>query len=190
MAPGAITSTTIPRSAPASPAPAQAGSYRLTTVSGAEISFTLPTPASHPALEAIEAYRGKIGADPVSYVVAQVDNRKGTAPVDMYMVSASDDQGREVSFSRVTDVIQSWGPTYSYDFKWTMGDGTPIDEAVGAELRREATGLQSANADVAEAGEQTHIVLASAEAELPAKVTRVTVQPSGMGVDEEARPAS
>lgn len=187
-APGAITSA--PPSASASPASVPAGTYRLTTASGAEITFTLPAPATHPALKAIEAYRVKIGADPVSYVVADVDNRKGTVSIDMYAVSAVDEQGREVSFSRVTDVIHSWGPTYSYDFKWTMGDGTPVDEAVGAGLRREAEGLYNANVDNAEAGEQARIVLASTEVGLPDNVTRVTVQPSGMGNEEEARPAS
>jgi hypothetical protein len=166
------------------------GHYKLTTESGADISLTMPAPATDPAVEAIEAYRTKIGAAPVSYLIADVDNQRGTAPIDMYMVNVFDEQGRQLSFSRVTDVIHSWGPTFSYDFKWTMGDGTPVDEAVGAGLRQQATGLYDANLDNAEAGERTRIVLASTNADLPAKVARVTVQPSGMGVEEEARPAS
>ncbi|TLM85356.1 hypothetical protein FDW83_02900 [Pseudarthrobacter sp. NamE2] len=193
---GIATSSATPPS-PASPTPVvdsptsvQERTYKLTTASGAEISFLLPASATDPAVEAIEAYRVKAGAEPVSYLVADVDNRRGNAPVDMYMVNVFDDQGRQLSFSRVTDVIQSWGPTYSYDFKWTMGDGNPVDEGVGAGLKREATALQNSNLDDAAPGEQTRIVLASADADLPLKVARVTVQPSGMGTEEEARPAS
>ncbi|WP_258802979.1 hypothetical protein [Pseudarthrobacter sp. NS4] len=185
-----MTSTSAPRPEPASPTRVPVGQYTLTTESGADINVTVPAPATDPAIEAIEAYRAKIGAPPVSYLVADVDNQRGTAPIDMYMVNVFDEQGRELSFSRVTDVIHSWGPTYSYDFKWTMGDGTPVDEAVGAGLSQEATGLYNANVDDAEAGERTRIVLASTNADMPAKVARVTVQPSGMGVEEEARPAS
>ncbi|WP_411373987.1 hypothetical protein ACLH0K_13040 [Arthrobacter sp. MPF02] len=180
--------STAAASTPPTPTPEQ--SYKITTASGAEISFLLPASATDPAVEAIEAYRVKAGADPVSYLVADVDNRKGNMPVDMYMVNVFDDQGRHVSFSRVTDVIQSWGPTYSYDFKWTMGDGTPVDEGVGAGLRREATALQDANLDGADPGEHARIILASPDADLPTRVARVTVQPSGMGTEEEARPAS
>lgn len=187
-APGVATTTPAPPSALPMSVPER--SYKLTTASGAEINFLLPAAATEPAVEAIEAYRVKAGADPVSYLVADVDNRKGNAPVDMYMVNVFDNQGRQFSFSRVTDAIQSWGPTYSYDFKWTMGDGTPVDEAVGAALKREAAALQSLNLDNADPGEQIRIVLASADAELPANVARVTVQPSGMGVGEEAQPAS
>lgn len=188
--PGVVASTSPPRPEPASPTRAPGGHYKLTTQSGADISLTVPAPATDPAVEAIEAYRAKVGAAPVSYLVADVDNQKGTAPIDMYMVSVFDEQGEQLTFSRVTGVIHSWGPTYSYDFKWTMHDGTPVDEAVGAGLRDEANGLYNANADDAEAGERTRIVLASTNADMPEKVARVTVQPSGMEVEEEAWPVS
>lgn len=181
----------LPASAasPSSVMPAPRQNYKLTTASGAEISLLLPAPHTDMAVTAIEAYRVKAGADPVSYLVADVDNRNGSIPVDMYMVNVADDQGRQLTFSRVTDVIQSWGPTFSYDFKWTMGDGTPVDEGTGAELKREATALQEANLDDAAPGEQTTIVLASTDTEVPSEVARVTVQASGMGAGEEARPA-
>ena len=163
--------------------------YKLTTELGADITFRLPTPASDPAVAAIEAYRVKVGAGPVSYLVADVDNRQGTALVNMYMVKAFDGEGRQVTFSSVTELIHSWAPTYSYDYKWTIGDGRVLDEAVGAELRREANDLYKANINDAGIAERTTIILASADTELPAEFTRVAVQSSGTEDEEEARPA-
>lgn len=167
------------------------GTYRVTTGSGAEINFLLPTSATDPAVAAIEAYRVKAGAAPVSYLVADVDNRKGTVPVNLYAVSVLDAGGRQFTFSSVADVIHSWGPTYSYDFGWKMGDGSAVDEAAAGRLKREATERHSANGNttVGAAG-QTKVVLASYDAQLPTEFVRVTVQPFGMDVEEEAAPAS
>jgi hypothetical protein len=184
--------TTIsPASTPSStaaPTPPPGTSYRLSTVSGAEISFVLPAPPADPAVAAVDAYRVKAGAGPVAYIVADVDNTKGAAPVDMYAVVVTPDEGQQVVFSRVTNAIQAWGPTFSYDFKWTMGDGSPVDEATGQSLKREATALYDANTGIADVGGRATIVLASTQAALPATIARVTVQPSGMGGGEEARP--
>jgi hypothetical protein len=164
--------------------------YRVTTGSGAEINFLLPTSATDPPVAAIEAYRVKAGATPVSYLVADVDNRRGTVPVNLYAVSVFDAEGRRFTFSSVADVIHSWGPTYSYDFGWRMGDGSAVDEAVAGTLKREATELHSANMNTAVgAAGQTRVVLASSDAQLPAEFVRVTVQPFGMGVEVEAAPA-
>lgn len=149
----------------------------------------LPTPATDPAVAAVDAYRVKAGGGPVAYLVADVDNTKGAAPVDMYSVVVTGDEGQQVTFSRVTNAIQAWGPTFSYDFKWTMGDGSPVDEATGQSLKREATRLHDANTGVADVGGRARIVLASTQAALPATIAGVTVQPSGMGAEEVARPA-
>ncbi|WP_461174614.1 hypothetical protein M1D93_08140 [Arthrobacter sp. Z1-9] len=165
-----------------------AGPYRLTTASGAEITFALPTPATDPAVAAIEAYRVKVGAAPVAYLVADVDNRKGTEPLNMYMVTAFDDEGRQFTFSSVADAIHGWAPTYSYDFKWSMG-GKQLDEAVGAGLKREANDLYNGEVSNVDTAERSTVILASPDAELPAGFARVAVQASGMGEEEEARPA-
>lgn len=165
--------------------------YRATTGSGAEISFLLPTSAADPAVAAIEAYRVKAGAAPVSYLVAEVDNSNGTVPVNLYSVSVFDAGGRRFTFSSVADAIHSWGPTYSYDFGWRMGDGSAVDEAAAGTLKREATGLHSANVNTTvDVAGQTRVVLASYDAQLPAGFVRVIVQPFGMDVEVEAAPAS
>jgi len=165
-----------------------AGRYELTTASGADISFTLPTPATDPALAAIEAYRVKVGAAPVSYLVADVDNSKGTVPVTMYMVSAFNEEGRQFTFSSVADAIHSWAPTYSYDYKWSMG-GRALDAAEGEGLKREADELYNADTSDADIAERTTIILASSDPGLPTGFTKVAVQPSSSADAEEARPA-
>ncbi|MDQ0664855.1 hypothetical protein QFZ35_003353 [Arthrobacter ulcerisalmonis] len=176
------------RSATAAREVMPAGRYKLTTASGAGITFTLPTPPADAAVAAIEAYRVKVGAAPVSYLVADVDNRKGAVPVNMYMVTAFSEEGRQFTFSTVADAIQSWAPTYSYDYKWSM-DGRALDEASGAALKREADDLINAEINDVDIAERTTVILASSDAELPVEFTRVAVQPSGMGDEQEARPA-
>lgn len=173
---------------PSATAALPAGRYELTTASGAHIAFTLPTPATDPAVAAIEAYRVKVGAAPVAYLVADVDNREGTAPVNMYVVSAFTEEGRQFTFSGVAEAIQGWAPTFSYDYKWSM-DGRVLDEAVGAGLKSEANDLYDANISDVDIAERTTVILASSDAELPTGFTRVAVQPLGAVDEEEARPA-
>jgi hypothetical protein len=136
---------------------------------------------------AIEAYRVKVGGAPVSYLVADVDNSTGSIPVNLYTVSALSEEGRQFTFSTVADAIQGWAPTFSYDYKWSMG-GKALDEAAGAELKREANDLYKADISDVDIAERTTVILASSDAGLPTGFTRVAVQPLGMGDEEEARP--
>jgi hypothetical protein len=185
---GATGTKADPPPATAAPVAMPAGRYQLTTASGADIAFTLPTPVTDPAVAAIEAYRAKVGAEPVSYLVADVDNRKGTIPVNMYMVSAFDEDGRQFTFTSVADAIQGWAPTYSYDYKWSM-DGRALDAAEGEGLKREADALYNADASDADVAERTTIILASSDAGLPTGFAKVAVQPSTLGNEELAQPA-
>jgi hypothetical protein len=95
----AATTPPAPITAEATPTPTAttlpAGKFKLTTLSGAEVTFTLPTPATHPAVKDLEALRVKAGGAPVSYLVAEVDNRKGTGRVNMYQVDAFDAEGAQ-----------------------------------------------------------------------------------------------
>jgi hypothetical protein len=141
-------------------------------------------------VKGLEAFRKKSGGAPVAYLVADVDNRKGTEPVNTYMVAAFDAEGIQYTFSTVTDVLNTWSPVYGSDLKYTTADGKPIDEATGDALSRQATDLNNANINDADPGERTTIILASPIADLPAEFTRVSVQPSGAGEGEEATSAS
>ncbi|MCQ6270477.1 hypothetical protein M8J71_08275 [Pseudarthrobacter sp. R1] len=169
------------------PGAVPAASYGLTTASGARITFTLPTPVVDPAVAAIDAYRAKVGAAPVSYLVADVDNRAGTAPVNLYTVNAFSEEGRQSTFTSVADALHSWAPTFSYDFGWSM-NGKSLDEEQGAALKCEANNLYNADIADVDTAERTTVILASPDAELPTEFTRVAVQPSVTGGEEEAHP--
>lgn len=186
--------TAAAASPPTTPTPTAtalpAGTFKLTTVSGADITFTLPTPATDPELAELEAYRVKAGGAPVSYLVADVDNRKGTAAVDMYMVSAFNEEGRQYTFTNVTDAIGLWTPSYGTDLKWKNAAGKVLADATGDALQREGVDLNNRHLNGADVAERATLILASTDGDLPAKFTLVTVQPSGTGEDEEAKPAS
>lgn len=171
--------TAAPSTAAASPLPSAsqepkelpAGAYKLTTESGAAITFTLPTPATDPAVAELEAYRLQVGGAPVTYLVADVDNRKGTERVNMYMVAAFDTKGRQHAFTSVTDAMKTWNTE----------DTTLYNR--GVELHNE-------NIKAAEVAGRRTMILATSDTDLPASFTRVTVSPSGGGSEEEATPAT
>lgn len=185
-APAAATQTSTPtptwKSLPA-------GKFALTSQSGAVIAFTLPTPATDPAVAPIEAYRVKTGAAPVTYIVADVDNRTGKKLVNMYRVLAFDKEGHEYAFSTVTDSINSWGPTFGSDYKYKMPNGTVLDDATGNALYNQGVELNNANNSGADIGARKTMVLASKSTGLPSEFTRVAVMPSGAFGEEEATSA-
>ena len=137
----------------------------------------------------MEALRVKAGGKPVSYLVAEVDNRKGTERVNMYQVDAFDAEGAQYTFSTAADLTSLWGPSYGADGSYTMPSGKVLDAATGDAMSREATDLHNAHLNDTEKGEKATIVLASSNATLPTEFTRVSVQPSGGGEGEEAVPA-
>ena len=167
-----------------------AGKFKLTTVSGAEVTFTLPTPVTHPAVKDLEALRVKAGGAPVAYLVAEVDNRKGSERVNMYSIDAFDAEGAQFTFSTAADLTNLWVPNYGADGSYTLPSGKVLDAATGDALSREATEVHNAHIGDAEKGAKATIVLASSNAVLPAEFTRVSVQPSGgMAEGEDAIPA-
>jgi hypothetical protein len=188
----ASTSTTAsaPSSSSAQPAAQPTAKYKLSTAAGAEIAFTLPTPATDPAVKSLEAFRVKAGGAPVAYLVADVDNRKGTESVNMYMVSAFDADGIQYTFSTVTDAIDAWRPTYQADGTYQMPNGKVLTDAAGSPLSSQAGDLYNANIHDADKGERTKIILQSPIVDLPKEFTRVSVQPSGAGEGEDASPAT
>ena len=191
-APAASTSP-APVTTEATPTPTAttlpAGKFKLTTLSGADITFTLPTPATHPAVKDLEALRVKAGGAPVSYLVAEVDNRKGSERVNMYQVDAFSEDGAQFQFSDAATLTSMWSPSYGADGTYTLPSGKVLDAATGSAMSAEATDLHNALIGDAEKGEKATIVLASSNATLPTEFTRVSVQPSGGGEGEDATPA-
>jgi hypothetical protein len=162
--------------------------FELKTQSGAKIEFELPTPVTEPALAKLEAYRKKTGGKPVTYVVADVDNRNGTEVVNMYQINAFDREGREYTFSAVRQAIEVWKPTYRNDFEYKAPDGRVLDHATGSALNDEGSELYNANLNDAGVAGRAKIILASTDVDLPTEFTRVSVQPSKEGSGEDAIP--
>lgn len=80
------------------PEPMPQGTFELITDEGTKFTFDLPTPASDPRVADIEAFRKKAETAPVSYIVADVDNRQGEESVNMYSVSVFDPDGKKYEF--------------------------------------------------------------------------------------------
>lgn len=168
-----------------------AGKFRLTTKSGAEITFTLPTPASAPELSRVESYRMKTGGAPVSYLVADVDNRNGNDSLNMYRVSAFDKEGRKYTFMNVSDFFDQWSPKYGEDGKYRNEAGQVLDDATARALGNESADFNNnVNVHFVQIAERATFVLACKDVDLPSAYTRVAVEPKGMGPGEEAQPTA
>lgn len=184
-----VASTAAPAASTAAAAPAVPGAasaWQFVSMGNATVHFFLPADVTDPRLAEIEAFRKDAGAAPVSYIIAEVDNRDGLEDVNMYMVSAYDADGKEYKFTRVDGMISEWGPTYSSDLEYVLPDGTKMDEAAGDALSRRGTELHNANLDDVNIGQRSTVILASTTAKLPATFTRVGVQPAGMSEQQLA----
>lgn len=166
-----------------------AGAFDLVPKTGGIVRFTLPTPVSDPAVADIEAFRKKTGAAPVSYIVADVDNRNGTDVINMYRLSAYDADGKEYSFVRAATVVADWRPSFGSDYFYHLRDGSTLDEKTGTALYNEGVALNNAIDIVASPAQRANIVLISKATDLPKEFTRVAVSPSGMGTPIEAVPS-
>ncbi|WP_420178535.1 hypothetical protein [Paenarthrobacter sp. TA1.8] len=138
----------------------------------------------------IEAFRVKAGAAPVSYVVADVDNRAGRGSINMFKVTAFDPEGKKYEFSRAYQFVSAWGPSYGSDFVYRLPDGTALDEAAGRSLNDQEVELHNSLLDDVAPAEHASIVLVSESPELPKEFTRVAVNPNGAGEQVEALPTS
>ncbi|EMY35636.1 lipoprotein [Arthrobacter crystallopoietes BAB-32] len=164
------------------------GEFELTTADGAQI--TMQIPADPPA--DIEAFREEVGAEPVTYMTAQLDNRKGSTAVGMYQVTLYDPEGNTYVFEDASvSHIGEWGPTYTEDYEYLLNDGTKLDESTGEALSSQSTDLynkylNSGNVDALAKGEA---VMMGAFEEVPEEITGVAVQAYGMGEPEYAVPS-
>lgn len=185
--PGAPVATT---EAPPSPTVLPAGKFELDTKTGAKITFELPTPVTDPTLAKLEAYRKKTGGKPVTYVVADVDNRQGTEAAGIYHLDAFDKEGKRYTFSTVTDAIDLWQPTYGQGDVYRLPNGRALDDATGTSLNNEGVDLHNAHLHGVDKAERATLVLASTEVDLPKEFTRVSIRPSGLEEGQDAKPVA
>ncbi|WP_262103462.1 hypothetical protein [Arthrobacter sp. Marseille-P9274] len=164
------------------------GEFELTTADGARITMQIP---SDPPAD-IEGFRKDVGADPVTYMTAQIDNRKGSTSVGLYQVTLYDPEGNTYVFEDASvSHIGEWGPTYTEDYEYLLSDGTKLDEATGEALNSQSTDLynkylNSGNVDPLAKGEA---VMIGAFDKVPEEITGVAVEAYGMGEPELAAPA-
>lgn len=137
--------------------------YFFVSGEGAVGKFAFPGESN----ASIEELRNIVGAAPVTYVTVVVDNRQGAAPVNMYELAAFDPDGRKYTFSTVDTFMDDWMTTI----------GTDTNEEI--ELYNRFVDAVNANMIYAEVGMVATFVMASADVDLPAEFSRITVQASG-----------
>lgn len=140
---------------------------------------------SAPAPEDIEAYRQAASIEPGSYAKADLDNREGTDNVGIYKVVFYDEDGKAYEFGDVMDHVSEWQAESNYDSEnpqYTLPDGTAIPEAQYQALSDQWSQLQDAHFNTTSASphERSTGYIASAETELPERITAIEVWPGGI----------
>lgn len=162
-----------------------AGAFELTSIAGAEITFDLPTDASDERLAEIEQFRANTGGEPVSYIVVEVDNRNGTDDVMLENIDVFDEDGTKYEFTDITNFIDEWSPYYSEDYEWVLPDGSVMPEEEGDALNNRGVDLYNANLGEIAVAENSIVILALQDVDLPSEFTRVVVVPDPFAEEEE-----
>ena len=149
------------------PPPMPAGEFELQASQGTHITFELPTDPAHESLQSIEEYREALDLEPVTYIVAEVDNRQGDSPVTLADIYVYDPDGTEYIFSSAGPIVSRWD--------------TPTDETyyMSQDIREELS------QDVQPAGKDELILIYEGD-DLADEFTRVAAWPTGPGDAEEA----
>ena len=163
--------------------------FTTTTSYGAEI--TVEIPAEGPA--EVEQLSQELGIGPVRYARVSIDNSEGTEDVYVNAVSIYDEDGKTHEFTDLAvDHFSGWLPDRTDspngvegDYGYTLNNGTFLDKTVGESLVHRAGELYDKYLGYGWAP-QLQVNdgwLVSTEAELPERITQISVQPHGM--DEE-----
>lgn len=120
------------------------------------------------------------------YMIAEVDNRRGTEAANMYQVDIFDPEGASYTFTKARDLISDAIPTMHSDYSYTTADGSK--KLTGAEyerIRDAGHELEEAQAwDVSPLGKETFILAMEIdEGALPKVITGMSVMAHG-GFDE------
>ena len=170
------------------PPPMPAGEYTAQAEAVGTIVMQIPASTDDELISQIEAYREAVNAEPVTYLIADVDNREGSDSIGMRKVKVFDAEGVEYEFTDAADLIEEWGPHYTSDYEYKMpnGDIIPNDEANA--LREQESELHdNLTGSVSAAGRDT-IILTYQGDDLPDEYTRVAVQPGPLGEEVDAYP--
>ncbi|WP_134116975.1 hypothetical protein [Kribbella kalugense] len=108
--------TAPPRPAPTSPAPVRhaltgPGTYTF-TYQGAVGTIQVPANIKDPRLEPYGDYRRLAGARPITYLIAQVDNRSDDT-INMYEVVVVTADGQQIEATPISDFIDTWRDSFA-----------------------------------------------------------------------------
>jgi len=167
------------------------GEYEVYSMDGAHITFDLPADPEDEALQEIEQYRQGVQAEPVTYIIADVDNRDGADSVDMYQVAVFDEDGNKYEFSEVSNYISDISPKTDWegdDDTYLLPNGERLSLEEGSNLRHQSVDLHNEYLYGASAGERKALIRVYEGDDLPDEFTRVSVMPSGAYDEVEAFP--
>lgn len=164
------------------------GTYKVHTVSGAELEFDLPTAPDDEALQDILQYMDDVNAEPTTFIVVDVDNRQGQELVKLPQVSVFDTEGHEYEFTSVSQYITEIEPETNWDdgAQQTLNDGTPISNEEHFDLTARATELHNEYLHGIKVAGRGNQILVYEGDELPDEFTRVATWPLGLGEAEDA----
>lgn len=168
------------------------GEYEVYPEHGGHIVFDLPADNDNDELTEIEQYRQDAQADPVTYLVADVDNRDGTDSINMYQVAVFDEDGNKYEFSEVSNYISDISPSTDWDVDdgtYLLPNGERLSQKEGANLSRQSSELHNEYLYGASVGERKTLILVYEGDDLPDEFTRVAVWPNGALEEVDAYPA-
>src|SRR5699024_1796384 len=167
------------------------GEYEVYSMDGAHITFDLPADPEDEALQEIEQYRQGVQAEPVTYIIADVDTRDGADSVDMYQVAVFDEDGNKYEFSEVSNYISDISPKTDWegdDDTYLLPNGERLSLEEGSNLRHQSVDLHNEYLYGASAGDRKALIRVYEGDDLPDEFTRVSVMPSGAYDEVEAFP--
>lgn len=157
------------------------GAYGFMSEQSTEITFDLPTSPDHELLAEVEEFREAADAEPVTYVVADVDNRHGNQKANLQKITVYDDEGNDYEFTPLAPTVDGWQAYWDADGDYIAHDGTQVDEDTYNQLKDQASAIKDqleSSVDVSGRGE---IALAYEGNDLPDKFTRVTADAHALG---------
>lgn len=136
------------------------GTFTFTTSGGGTGVLEVPAPA----VSEIEELRQLVGGEPVEYITAAVDNRKGSDSINMYQVQMFDPQGRQYTYTGVDSYLDE------------LRDKLPEDAP--SETYNRFVDLSNAHLDDAAPLEVKNFVLVGEP--VPTEITGITVYATGV----------
>ena len=175
------------------PPPMPAGEYEAYAEAGGHIVMQIPASTNDEPIAEIEEYREATGAEPVTYLIADVDNRDGTDSINMWKVEVFDEEGNSYEFNGVSEYVSDIGPEADWaseDESYTLIDGTEISKDEYFTLNSISTDLHNEHLHGASAAERKTMILVYEGTDLPDEYTRVAVFPNGATEEVDAYPTN